>query len=422
MSPPGSGLADGLKIVLPRRPLDYALAASARLRSSVGALGSLTALIFCGLAIVAALKFARRRRKALEQPVTFTPPISLLKPLHGAEPGLAKSIETFFRQDYPAPYEILFCARRMDDEGMRVAQEIAQRYPDRTARFYACGEPQFPNPKMFSLAVMSEAATYSHFITSDADSRAKPDCLLRCIQSIAPGHTVDGKQVVLGSCLYVGHVDQGSLFTWLDAAGKTVEMGSGVLIADMLSGTDFALGVTMALERKTFLDAGGYEDLGHYWAEDFVLGHRLAEQDKGVEMSTHIIQIVVADQGVVRSFRDQLRWMQSTRRSRPLGHLGTGLTFAMPFGLLGFVLEVAHGNWGAAVLFLALASINRWAQAFTYLHIFGAERIAFQTLIYPLRDLLGFIIWCGSYLPADTSYHGTQFRIMPDGTLQADKQ
>ncbi|MEZ2348513.1 glycosyltransferase [Terriglobus sp. RCC_193] len=386
----------------------------------IAALGSLTALIFCGMAVMAALRFAARRRRALQEKELFTPPLSLLKPLHGAEPGLEQSIESFFRQDYPAPYEIIFCARHQDDAGIQIAYEVSKRYPDRAARFYACGEPLYPNPKMFSLGVMSEVATYPHLITSDADARVSPDALLRCIQSIAPGHTVNGKQVVLGSCLYVGHVDRGTVFTWLDAVGKTVEMGAGVLIADMLSGTDFALGVTMMLEKKTFSEAGGYEDLGHYWAEDFVLGHRLAEQGKGVEMSTHVIKLVVADQGVVRSFRDQLRWMQSTRRSRPAGHFGTGLTFAMPFGLIGFALEAALGNWCAAWVFLGIALMNRWLQAFTMLRVLGAERIAFQTSIYPVRDLLGFIVWCCSYLPADTSYHGTHFRIMPDGRLKAD--
>ncbi|AFL89780.1 hypothetical protein Terro_3566 [Terriglobus roseus DSM 18391] len=386
----------------------------------IAVVGTVTSMIFCGLALAAALRFYRRRLVALRTPATFAPPISILKPLHGREPGLEASIESFFQQDYPAPYEILFCARHLEDEGIQLAHEIAQRYPSQPVRYYACGEPLFPNPKMFSLGVMSETALYPHLVTSDADARVTPDYLLRCIQSLAPGHTVQGRQVELGSCLYIGHVDKGGLFTHLDAVGKTVEMGSGVLVADMLSGTDFALGVTMILQKKTFADGGGYADLGNHWAEDFVLGNRLAAAGRGVEMSTHVIKLVVADQGIVRSFRDQLRWMQSTRRSRPAGHLGTGLTFAMPFGLLGFVVEAMRSHWIAAVAFLAIAIGNRMLQAFTMLRVLGAEEIAFQTVIYPLRDLLGFVVWCSSYLPADTSYHGTKFRIMPDGTLKAD--
>ena len=153
-----------------------------------------------------------------------------------------------------------------------------------------------------------------------------------------------------------------------------------------------------------------------------MLGHRLHGLGRGVEMSTHVIKLVVADLGAVRSFRDQLRWMQSTRRSRPWGHLGTGLTFAMPFGLLGFAVEALRGAWAGALLFLGIAVGNRMLQAFVLLRVLCSERTGFYTAIYPLRDLLGFIVWCCSYLPADTRYHGTRIRIMPNGRLKADAE
>ncbi|MGI4855161.1 MAG: glycosyltransferase [Janthinobacterium lividum] len=392
----------------------------ARILLWIAGLGTLTSAIFCGLALVAIVRFGRRRQIARRALPGFAPPISVLKPLHGAAPDLEQNLESFFLQDYPAPYEILFCARHETDAGLHVARRVAARYPSQPVRFLACGEPLYPNPKMFSLSVMAAAAMHEHLVTSDADCRVRPDFLLRAVQALAPGHTVGGRQVVLASCLYVGHVDAGGLFTHLDAVGKSVEMGSGVLIADLLSGTDFSLGVAVVQQKAAFELAGGCEDLGNYWAEDFVLGHRLAEAGYGVEMSTEVVRLVVANVGVVRSFRDQLRWMQSTRRSRPWGHLGTGLTFAMPFGLLGLAIEVAHGAWLPAVAFLTLAVVNRFLQAAAMLRVLGADRVLFYTAIYPLRDLLGFVVWCCSYLPADTRYHGTRFRIMADGTLQAD--
>ncbi len=386
----------------------------------IAGVGTLTSTIFCGLAVAAAARFGKRRQRERSLPAAFAPPISVLKPLHGTEPGLQCNLESFFEQRYPAPFEILFCARHEDDEGLQLARAVAARYPAQPVRFITCGEPLYPNPKMFSLAVLTEAAAYPHLVTSDADCRVQPDYLLRCVQSLAPSHTADGKPVELAFCLYRGHVDRGSLFTHLDAVGKSVEMGAGVLIADMLSGTDFALGVTMILHKSTFEQAGGFEDLGTYWAEDFVLGNRLAAAGRGVEISTHVMEMNLTDRGVARSFRDQLRWMQSTRRSRPWGHLGTGLTFAMPFGLLGFAVSGLTGAWRRGAVFLAVSVINRWIEAYAMLRALDEKRISFYTLLYPLRDLLGFILWCCSYLPADTRYHGTRFRILPDGRLQSD--
>ncbi len=380
--------------------------------------GTLTSTIFCGLAVVAALRFARRKRSEADRVTAFAPPVSVLKPLHGAQPGLRKNIESHFRQNYAAPYELLFCARQESDAGLQIAREIAARYPEQIARFIACGEPRFPNPKMYSLSLMAEAAVHPHLVTTDADARVRDSFLASIVQPLAPDR---GTSLVW--CMYAGDVDRGGgLAAHLDAAGKTVEMASGVMVADMLSGTDFALGVAMALERSTYQRAGGYEDLGNYWAEDFVLGNRLAKGGGRVEISTHVIRLIVDNQGFARSFRDQLRWMQSTRRSRPWGHLGTGLTFAMPFGLLGFAVQAVRGRWKAAFLLLGAAVLNRMLQAAVLLRVLQSDRIAIYTLLYPARDLLGFAVWCCSYLPADTRYHGTRFRIMPDGKLQAEAE
>ena len=372
--------------------------------------GTVTSAIYCGLVVTAAVRFARRRRFANEQVPDFAPPVSILKPLHGAEPGLEQNLRGYFQQKYRGEYELLFCARREDDAGLQIARSLAAAYPHVQARFFACGEPQFPNPKMYSLAVMAEAAKYDLLITSDADARVSPAYLARCIAEL------QSPEAELASCLYIG-VTEGGAFLKLDALGKTVGMSSGVLVADMLSGTDFALGVTMILRKRAFEEAGGFEDLGSYWAEDFIIGNRLAEQGRGVAMATHVIELVVTADSVMHSFRNQLRWTQSTRRSRPLGHLGTGLTFAMPFGLIGFIAEAARGHWSAASLLLVAALANRCLQSSVMLWALGAKDGVQQTLLYPLCDLLGSFIWLCSYLPADTRYHGTQFRIMPDGRL-----
>ena len=360
--------------------------------------GSVTSAVYCGLVVRAARRFCRRRRRALAKPPRVTPPVRQLTPLPGAVV-------------YPASFELLFCARHEHDAGLQLARSVAARHPAVTARFLTCGEPQFPNPKMFSLAVMTEAAAYDTLVTSDADARVTPDYLLRCVQEL------ENPEVELASCLYVGLTDDPGLMLRLDALGKSVEMSSGVLVADMLSGTDFALGVTMVLRRRAFAEAGGLADLGNYWAEDFVLGNRLAAQRKGVAMATHVIRLMVTADNVAHSLRNQLRWAQSTRRSRPWGHLGTGLTFAMPFGLLGFAAEAVRQHWPAAALFLLLAGANRMLQAAVVLGALGKQEVWRDVLLYPLRDLLGGIIWLASYSPADTRYHGTQFRIMPDGKL-----
>jgi len=373
--------------------------------------GAVTSAIYCAMVLVGALRFARRKRREERQPADYLPPVSVLKPLHGTEPDLEENLWGFFDLDYPE-YELLFCARHESDTGLQLAQRIAAEHPEVRARFLTCGEPQFPNAKMWSMAALARAASYETLVTSDADARVSRDYLRRSVQELA-----DPKRE-LASCLYVGRT-MGGLAAQLDAVGKSVEMSGGILVADMIEGgTRFALGVSMVLRRDAFAKAGGYEDLGQYYAEDFVLGQRLAEAGYGVRMANYVVRLMVLPQGLRASFVDQLRWMKSTRRSRPAGHLGTGLTYAVPFGLLGLAWGVLTGHPAMGALWLLATCVNRWVMAAVVLWAIEDEQAGKPTLIYPMRDLLGFAVWVASYMGSTMQYHGGAYSLGVGGRFE----
>lgn len=379
--------------------------------------GTVTSTIYCLMVIAAAMRFGIRKRREDRAEATFLPPLSVLKPLHGMEPGLERNLETFFEQDYPE-FELLFCARHETDEGLKLARRVAERYPHVNARFVTCGEPlpKFHNAKVYSLAKLDSVAQHELFITSDADVRVERDYLRRMVQNLKDPH------VGLASCVYLGTVDGGAAAGFsaqLDAVGKSVEMTSGVLVADMLEGTKFALGATMAVRKKSFQDVGGFEELGQFYADDFVLGNRLAAQGTGVQMATHVIRLMVQDTPFGLSFRNQLRWMQSTRRSRPWGHLGSGLTFAMPFGLLGLLWGLLSGHAVLGLVWLSWVIVQRWFQAGAILRVMGDPDWVRGTVIYPVRDLLGGLLWLGSYGGDRFYYRGKIYRLMNGGKVEA---
>jgi len=386
----------------------------------VAAVGSVTSSIYCAMVLAAAVRFGVRKRREQRAPAEFLPALSVLKPLHGTEPGMERNLETFFEQDYPE-FELLFCARFEDDEGLRLARKVGQRYPHVQARYETCGEPipKFHNAKVFSLAKLDSVAKNDLYITSDADVRVEKDYLRRMVQTLADPH------VGLASCVYLGTAagpsedEPAGLATQLDAVGKSVEMTSGVLVADMIEGTKFALGATMATRRKSFQDVGGFNELGQFYADDFVLGNRLAAQGTGVLLATYIIRLMVQDSPFWLSFRNQLRWMQSTRRSRPWGHFGSGLTFAMPFGLLGLLWGLLSGHAGLGALWLLAMAANRWLQAGAILSVLGDPDRVFNGLIYPLRDLLGFALWVGSYGGENFYYRGKIYKLKEGGRVES---
>ncbi|MGA7158597.1 MAG: glycosyltransferase [Acidobacteriaceae bacterium] len=381
----------------------------------VAVVGSVTSSIYCAMVVVAAVRFGLRRRREQREVADFLPAVSMLKPLHGTEAGLERNLESFFEQEYPGEWELLFCARQETDEGLKLARVVGDRYPGVSARYVTCGEPtpKFHNAKVYSLAAMDAVAAHAMYVTSDADVRVEKDYLLRVVQTLKDPHCG------LASCLYLGTAHAGGGFaSQLDAVGKSVEMSSGVLVADMLEGTKFALGATMVLPKKSFQDVGGFDELGQFYADDFVIGNRLATQGKGVRMATYVIRLMVQDSPFWLSFRNQLRWMQSTRRSRPWGHLGSGLTFSMPFGLLGLVWGLLSGHAALGIAWLVVMVLNRWLQAGAILGVMGDPESFYNAAIYPLRDLLGWVLWVGSYGGENFYYRGKIYKLKDGGRVE----
>jgi ceramide glucosyltransferase len=384
-------------------------------------LGSVTSSIYCGMVLAAATRFGLRKRREQSAVADFLPGVSMLKPLHGTEPGMERNIESFFQQEYPGEFELLFCARFGTDEGLKLARAVGARYPQVNAKYVTCGEPRpkFHNAKVYSLAKLDSVAKNDLYVTSDADVRVEKDYLVRMVQTLKDPH------VGLASCVYLGTAqpDTGNggpgFASQLDAVGKSVEMTSGVLVADMIEGTKFALGATMAVRRRSFQDVGGFDELGQFYADDFVIGNRLAAQGTGVRLATYVIRLMVQDSPFWLSFRNQLRWMQSTRRSRPWGHLGSGLTFAMPFGLIGLVWGLASGHAGLGVVWLAAMVVNRWVQAGAILSALGDPDRIYNALIYPLRDCLGFALWVGSYGGENFYYRGKIYKLKDGGRVES---
>ena len=93
--------------------------------------GLVTSTVFAGMVLATVPGYLRERRLALTELAGqhgFTPPLTLLKPVHGNEPGLEAHLATFFQQNYPK-YEILFCARDTQDAGLETARRVAASGP-----------------------------------------------------------------------------------------------------------------------------------------------------------------------------------------------------------------------------------------------------------------------------------------------------
>jgi ceramide glucosyltransferase len=384
-----------------------------RILLGVALLGTLTSTIFLGLVLAGVRRYKRigKERAARPQPTEF-PPLSLLKPLHGAEPGLREYLESFFALDYPQ-FEMLFCARSESDAGLTMAREIAALHPQVKVRFLTSGQPPWPNARCYSLAVMAPEAKHEILIITDSDVRVRPNFLRELAASFADPH------VGAATCIYRGDATGMGLWALMEGMGMSVEMTAGVVTADMMEGMHFALGPCMAVRRSALQAFGGFDKLGYYYADDFMLGNLVAAGGREVVLSHHIIDHCIVNDGFWKNFNHQWNWMKSTRFSRPWGHLGTGTTFAMPFGVLGLL-----AGYGAGSPLLAWA-IFGWAylsRVFLSIAAGGwviGDPAAYRFCwLYPLRDLLGGVLWAASYTSRRLGWREDRFELVKGGLMR----
>lgn len=379
-----------------------------KLLFGLGLFGLLTSSIFSALVIAGVWRFVARRRRARGR--DFLSPVSLFKPLHGAEPGLEAHLATFFEQDYPE-YEILLGARTASDGGLEIARRVAARYPDVPVKFVVTGEPWHINAKVCTLELMEKAATHDVFVISDSDVRVTREYLREVVAPFA-----DEKTGAV-TCLYRGVAERG-LWAKLEAAGMSVEMTAGALVAELMEGMQFALGPTMAVRRSCVREIGGFAALGAYCADDFVLGNTVAANGHTVVLSTHVIDHVVLNSDFVDSQKHQVRWMKSTRFSRPKGHFGTSLTFSVPFGLLACFasLRMHHPLLGLGLL--AYSVLSRAALALLVGRaVVGEQKLLRTAVLFPLRDMLGFLYWAASYGSSEIVWRGQVYKLGESGLM-----
>jgi ceramide glucosyltransferase len=362
--------------------------------------------VFLVLTLLGVLKFRRQARAAARRaPETaLLPPVSLIKPVHGLEAQLEKNLESFFCQDYPA-YEILFGADEADDPALEVVRAVCARYPDIPTRIVVHGKPPWPNPQTYSLHRLAEAARYDILVASDSDVEVCPGYLREVVSPLLD------PQTGMVTCLYRGK-NVGDFWSLMSAFCMSVEEPAGVLVANLLEGMKFGLGPTIAL-RKAVLDrVGGYAAFHDYSANDFILGNLIHKAGYTVVLSRHVIDHIVNQSTFRRMWQNQLRWSITARFCRPKGFAGMGLVFAVPYGILGLLAGVLLGRPVLGTFLLGWAVVNRLLEAWAVGWMVNRDReVRRKLLLYPVRDLLGFIVWCASYMGTRIAWRDSRFEL-----------
>jgi len=365
---------------------------------------ALAPLAYYIVATIAALRFLRRNPKISSTstpPKNFTPPVSLLKPVHGIDFGSVENFESFCRQNYPE-YEILFAVNDDSDPAVPLIRDVASRFPERNIRLIS-GAPQIgANKKVNNLIELARAARHEIIILTDGDVRVLPDYLREVVAPFA-----DAKIGAVTS-FYRG-IAQKNLAAELEAIGAASDFFAGVLVAEWMEGMSFALGASIATTKSWVAKIGGFEAIADMHSDDYELGYRIAKAGGKIVLSHELVWTMYPAQSARGFWNHQVRWLRTVRLSRPLSFLGLIFTHGLPWAIAAaLVAPTASIATTYLAAYLVLRLITAWVVG---VRVSGDATVRRKLWLVPFRDAIHFIVWLASFASNKITWGGEQFTM-----------
>jgi len=356
-------------------------------------------LVYYALAMLVALRFFRRARAQVLP--NFTPAVSVLKPVLGVDFASHQNFSSFCLQDYPE-YEILFAVNGDADPAVPLIRRIIAEFPERNIRLLVGAEHLGANRKVNKLARLAREARHEVLVLTDGDVRVGPHYLHEMTAPLA-----DRRLGAVTS--FYRAIAERNLGAEIEAVGASSDFFAGVLMAGWTEGITFALGASIATTKEWLTKIGGFEAIADALADDYELGHRIANAGGEVVLSREAVWTVYPAQ-TLRSFWDhQVRWARTVRLCRPLSNIGLLFTQGLPWALLAAL--VAPAKWIAGAYLLAYV-VLRFAMAWTVgIWGVGDELLRRKTWLVPLRDAIHFVIWLASFGSNHIRWGGVEYVI-----------
>lgn len=369
---------------------------------------ALMPFLYYFLCLFAATRFARRNRLPCASVSGPLPPISILKPVRGADRGAYDNFRSFCTLDYPS-YEVLFCVGDTGEPAVPIIEQLIRETPGRSIRVLVGAEALGVNDKLNKLCRLVREARYDLLVMSDSDTRVDPSYLRVTAGAFAdPG-------VGAATMIFRSDVD-GSLVSCLDSLGAGTDFWANTILhAQLQGGLRTTHGATMAVRRSLLLQAGGWESRVNHHSDDHWLGQAIASLGHGVALLPSALWMVYPAQSFRSYLRHELLRYIRIRTTVPWGYAGFALTHGLPWALAAAF--VAPSLAVAASYLLAYLFLRSWMVWWIGSRVLGDPLVPRIWWLAPLRDALAFCVWLAAFFTNRIERRGLRFRSLKGGRL-----
>lgn len=333
-------------------------------------------------------------------------PVSVLKPLCGAEPHLYECLKSHCNQDYPR-FQLIFGVSDPSDPAIAVVRRLQREFPHVEMRLSIDAQQRGTNRKVSNLRNMLPLADHNHLVLADSDIHVPSDYLTKVT---APLHD---RGVGIVTCAYAGQPED-NLWSRLAASFINEWFIPSARLAALFGSREFAFGATIALRRDALTSIGGFAAIADQLADDYRLGELTRERGLRTVLSDCVVQTRVSEPSFATMIQHELRWLRTIRAVRPLGYAFAFVSFSVPVTSFGAVLTAFST---ASLIMLAIAVVCR---ALVHLQVHSSPRPWPIPLIL-LSDFLILGLWCWALFMQHIRWRDVRYRITRDGAVEATR-
>ncbi|MSU36806.1 MAG: hypothetical protein EXS36_17250 [Pedosphaera sp.] len=359
--------------------------------------------------------------------------VTVLKPLKGADGYTAECLSSWMREALrtqearPTPIptsasstpnstlpsvahrqvQLLFGVHSDDDPVVPLVNNLIAQFPGVDARLVVCSEKLGLNQKVSTLIQLARLARNPILVVSDSDVWIPSGHLSEIATRLA-----DPKVGMANSFYRLANPVTAGM-QW-EAVATNADFWSQVLQSRSLKAQDFALGASMSIPQSWLDRIGGFESVADHLADDYQLGHRVANAGGRIDLCTSVVECRHTAYSWADVCAHQLRWARTIRVCQPVPFaasiLGNVTVFAIVWAL------VAHSPTVTGLV-VGIVYLRMITATFLRRRLGDPASVWKWCWLAPVKDLLTVLLWAAAFLGNTVTWRGNHFFVQPDGRL-----
>jgi ceramide glucosyltransferase len=368
----------------------------------------IVAATYAALSLFAALVWQlwpRRRTSASR------PPVTILKPLCGADPGLHENLRSFCRQDYPA-LQIVFGVRDAADPALATVQQVMAEYPALQFEVVVDESQHGSNRKISNLINMLPFARHEILVIADSDVRVSVNYLNEIVPLIL------NPRVGLVTCIYRS-VPIGGVWSRLGSMYINEWYMPSVVLAWLFGYNSYASGQTMGLRRATLKALGGLRTVVNHLADDHEVGQQVHRLGMKIVLAHYVPEALQYEPRARALAQHELRWMRTIRALAPVSFCFLFVSFTWPLVGAALALMATEPGLSARLSAFVWTALVCRTGICCLPHLMQRRLPVGELCLSPLRDALLCYSWLRALSTSRINWRGGEFVVKARGVMRS---